>query len=165
MFDHTSWICPACSVGISVPKSSPTSSYLSPRHFIAASIMSGSWPMILLGLFGSRYMIGGSVGSRPTFMVLPASPGYLVATLSGSHVAPASPAVDNASAPTTTPAHTAPRISRITPSIRSRLISALQRRSARPLVAASRGRAAPREMPAPAGAAQELPVARDDLAP
>src|SRR5215467_7641118 len=87
MFDQMSWICPACNVGISVPKSSPTSSYLSPRHFMAASTMSGSWPMILLGLFGSRYMIGGSVGSSPTLRVFPDNPGYLVATLSGSHAA------------------------------------------------------------------------------
>src|ERR1700737_4204509 len=93
MFDQISWICPAWSVGTSVPKSRPTSSYLSPRHFMAASTMSGSWPMILLGLFGSRYMIGGSVGSSPTFSVLPASPGYFVATLSGSQAACAGPAV------------------------------------------------------------------------
>src|SRR6478672_10343486 len=101
MFDHTSWIWLACSVGIRVPKSRPTSSYLSPRHFMAASTMSGSWPMILLGLFGSRYMIGGSVGSSPTFRVLPANPGYLVPTLSGSQAACADP-----TAPTPTAAAT-----------------------------------------------------------
>src|SRR6266566_2238099 len=37
MFDQISWICPAWRVGTSVPKSRPTSSYLSPSHFIAAS--------------------------------------------------------------------------------------------------------------------------------
>src|SRR5216683_1098201 len=72
LVDQISWICPAWRVGTSVPKSRPTSSYLSPRHFMAASIMSGSCPMILLGLFGSRYMIGGRVGSSPTLSVLPA---------------------------------------------------------------------------------------------
>jgi len=107
-FDQTSWICPACSVGISVPKSSPTSSYLSPRHFIAASIMSGSWPTILLGLFGSRYMTGGSVGSRPTLRVFPASPGYLVATLSGSHAACAGCAPNPRITATSSPITTAP---------------------------------------------------------
>src|SRR5437899_9710637 len=62
MFDQMSWICSACNVGTSVPKSRATSSYLSPRHFMAASTMSGSWPTILLGSFGSRYMTGGRVG-------------------------------------------------------------------------------------------------------
>src|SRR5258707_617862 len=108
MFDQISWSCPAWRVGTSVPKSRPTSSYLSPRHFMAASIMSGSWPMILLGLFGSRYMIGGRVGSSPTLSVLPASPGYFVATLSGSQAACAGPAVPKPTVAATSPARTAP---------------------------------------------------------
>src|SRR5438477_10260827 len=108
MFDQMSWICPAWSVGTSVPKSSPTSSYFSPRHLIAPSIMSGSWPTILLGLFGSRYMIGGSVGSSPTLRVLPASPGYLVATLSGSHAACAGCAPKLSIVAATSPTTTAP---------------------------------------------------------
>src|SRR5690242_21165666 len=108
MFDHTSWIWLACSVGIRVPKSRPSSSYLSPRHFMAASTMSGSWPMILLGLFGSRYMIGGSVGSSPTFSVLPANPGYLVPTLSGSQAACAEPAVPRPTVAATAAASNAP---------------------------------------------------------
>src|SRR5260370_23996217 len=108
MFDQISWICPAWRVGTSVPKSRPTSSYLSPRHFMAASIMSGPCRMILLGLFGSRYMIGGRVGSSPTLSVLPASPGYFVATLSGSQAACAGLAVPKPTVAATSPARTAP---------------------------------------------------------
>src|SRR5215468_2694291 len=153
MFDHTSWICPACSVGIRVPKSRPTSSYLSPRHFMAASTMSGSRPTILLGLFGSRYMIGGGVGSSPTLSVLPASPGYLVVTFSGSHAACAGRAAPSPSAATTAPPmYLIPEPPCLT---RSR---ALQFR-------ALRARFAPlaQQVPAAPGLAQELPVAGDHL--
>src|SRR6266542_2172569 len=124
MFDQISWICPACKVGIKVPKSSPTSSYLSPRHFIAASTMSGSWPTILLGSLGSRYMTGGRVGSSPTLRVLPASPGYLVATLSGSQAAPAGPAAASASIATVSPTSTTPRLSRIAASVHRQVCTA-----------------------------------------
>src|SRR5882672_7458245 len=160
MFDQTSWICPACSVGISVPKSSPTSSYLSPRHFIAASIMSGSWPTILLGLFGSRYMTGGSVGSRPTLRVFPASPGYLVATLSGSHAACAGCAPNPRITATSSPITTAPLLYLIPKPPFLTRSSALQSR-------ALGARVAPmaQEMPPAADLALELSVARDDLAP
>src|SRR2546426_1244404 len=160
MFDQMSWICPAWSVGTSVPKSSPTSSYLSPRHFIAASIMSGSWPTILLGLFGSRYMIGGSVGSSPTLRVLPASPGYLVATLSGSHAACAGCAPTPSIVAATSPTTTAPlRYLIPEPPFLTRS-GALHAR-------ALGARVAPmaQEMPPAPELTHELPVARDDLAP
>jgi len=48
--------------------------------------MSGSWPTIVFGSFGERYMIGGSVGSRPTLSVLPATVGYFDAVCSGWQV-------------------------------------------------------------------------------
>src|SRR3989475_12761277 len=159
MFDQMSWLCPACSVGTSVPKSSPTSSYLSPRHFIAASIMSGSWPTILLGLFGSRYMIGGSVGSSPTLRVFPASPGYFVATLSGSHAACAGCA-PKPRITATSPITTAPLLYLIPrPPFLARS-NALQSRA----LGARVGPTA-QEMPPAADLAHELSVARDDLAP
>src|SRR6266705_4785976 len=101
MFVQMNWLGAACNVGTSVPKSRATSSYLSPRHFMAASTMSGSWPTILLGSFGSRYMTGGSVGSRPTLRVLPARQVYFAATLPGSHAACAEVQARRASAPTT----------------------------------------------------------------
>src|SRR5262249_15205268 len=144
---------------MSVPKSRPTSSYLSPRHFMAASTMSGSWPMILLGLFGSRYMIGGSVGSRPTLRVLPASPGYLVATFSGSHAAfaggatPRSPSIVN-----TSPARIAPLICLIPdpPFLASN--RALHSRAL-----GARRAPLPQQMAAPPRLAQEPAVAGDHL--
>jgi hypothetical protein len=74
--------------------------------------------MILLGLFGSRYMMGGSVGSSPTLIVFPASPGYFVATLSGSHAACAVPAAPTTTTPAiTSPASIIPRSLRITASL------------------------------------------------
>src|SRR5260370_32066883 len=70
--------------------------------------MSGSWPRILLGLLGSRYMIDGRVGSSPTLSVLRASPGYFVATLSGSQAACAGSAVPKPTVAATSPARIAP---------------------------------------------------------
>src|SRR6266403_2925249 len=160
MFDQISWICPAWSVGTSVPKSRPTSSYLSPRHFMAASTMSGSWPMILLGLFGSRYMIGGRVGSSPTLSVLPASPGYFVATLSGSQAACAGPAVPKPTVAATSPARTAPaQFLILRPPFLTRS-SALQWRAR----SGARARPAAEHVTSAAGLAHELALPGHDLA-
>src|SRR5947207_6560079 len=169
MFDQTSWIWLACKVGISVPKSSPTSSYLTPRHFMAASIMSGSCPTILDGSFGSRYITGGSVGSRPTLSVLPARPGYFVATFSGSHAACAGLPTKTASTTTATAQIAMPRIRLISSpsslSLRA-LPSSVSRRCRRcgGRVLAPR-QPSPRQEPAAPCPARQLALARDDLAP
>src|ERR1700730_7463025 len=160
MFDQISWICPAWRVGTSVPKSRATSSYLSPRHFMAASILAGSWPMLLLGLFGSRYMIGGRVGSSPTLSVLPASPGYFVATLSGSQAACAGPAVPKPTVAATSPARTAPaQYLILRPPFLTRS-SALQWRAR----SGARARPVAEQVPPAPGLAHELALPRHDLA-
>src|SRR5262245_12117019 len=54
-------------------------------HFMVARARSGSKPMMLSKLFGSRYSYGGLDGSRPMLIFFPTRAGYLVANLSGSH--------------------------------------------------------------------------------
>src|SRR5438552_11945598 len=121
---------------------------------MAASTMSGSWPTILLGSFGSRYMTGGRVGSRPTLSVLPASPGYFAAALSGSHAACAELQTSRASAPA---------INATMLLQRCRVISASCSSST---AGSARSRRSPSLQVLPtSGAAQQLPIAGHDLSP